>query len=384
MFSELTHTIQGWFWFAAPTAHGIAVQPERQETRRSRCRQAPLSGRAVTFLAAAALPLLWMLAGCAQPSSVPALIPSTGGAAASSPGLSGGAVEVREYALVEQSKDNPTHLAFQERVPAAVAAQRGGWALPGLEEALAQPNRALADFGFRLQANQSPPFGGYTLYHHGAALQSDIAGFWQVSLKYDPDLESRDFLLPFVTLAGEKLVASASGIYPWNARTGAESSALTYYGEAVAYAQSTGGKASVYAGPSLLYPESEPQANNPRAPSDGARALITWGGPQANQHWALEQDGRVVVDGEDLAARHQAERVYEFRVLDGRPLYFYDKDGLTFMNFDGRDLHYNYDQVVYQNSGDLSVFNPGASGRVMWFYALRDGLWYYVEAGIFD
>jgi dipeptidyl aminopeptidase/acylaminoacyl peptidase len=92
----------------------------------------------------------------------------------------------------------------------------------------------------------------------------------------------------------------------------------------------------------------------------------------------------VVIDGVDLAKQMGAARVYELHVLDGRPIYFYERDGITRMNFDGRDLPYRYDQVVSGNSGELSVFNPGASGRMVWFYALRDGTWYYVEAGVYE
>jgi hypothetical protein len=29
--------------------------------------------------------------------------------------------------------------------------------------------------------------------------------------------------------------------------------------------------------------------------------------------------------------------------------------------------------------GETSIFNPGSDGHIAWFYALRDGLWYYVE-----
>lgn len=323
---------------------------------------------------------LLALAGCApapvQAADPAALIAVTGPAA--------GELEVREYALVEQSQDSPTHPGFQQHVQAAVAAERSGWRFPVFEDRLAAPNRALEAFGFRLEENQAPPFSGYTLYHQQSALQADIASFWPVSVRQDAAQRSVDFLLPFVTHAGEKLVASVSGIHAWPAQAAegqpVELSAPTFYGDQVAYAQTSGGVLSVYAGPSLLYSSDEPA--QPVGPQS-ARTLHTWGSPP-QRHWALELERHIVMDGQDLALARSADRAYQFHLLDGHPLYFYDKDGLTHLNYAGDDLPYHYDQVVRQNTGDLAVFNPGTSGGVLWFYALRDGLWYYVEIGRFD
>ena len=30
------------------------------------------------------------------------------------------------------------------------------------------------------------------------------------------------------------------------------------------------------------------------------------------------------------------------------------------------------------------MFNVGGNGTMVWFHALRDGMWYYVEAGVYD
>jgi hypothetical protein len=335
----------------------------------------------------AALALALVLCGCGPAASLQAAANSTAAAIPVSGSSGAGALEVREYPLVEQSKDNPTHLDFQQHVTAAVAAQRDGWRFPGREEAVSAPNHALQPFGFRLEANSAPPFSGYTLYHHETALHSDIAQFWPVSVRRDASLRSTDFLLPFLTLSGEKLVASAAGIHAWPAQAeagnGVDSSPPAYYGDQIAYAQTGGGVVSVYAGPSLLYAGSEPDTAQ-SAQSGSPRALHTWGSAETTKHWALELDQRVLVDGQDLAQAQAVDRAYEFHLLDGQPLYFFDKDGLTRMHYAGSDLPYSYDQIIYQNTGDLAVFNPGSTGRVLWYYALRDGLWYYVEAGIFD
>src|SRR5690606_15632122 len=141
----------------------------------------------------AALALMLVLYGCGPAATIQAAANNSAAAIPVSGGMVSGKLEVREYPLVEQSKDNPTHLAVQKHVTAAVAAQRHGWRFPGLEEAVSAPNHALKPFGFRLEANSAPPFSGYTLYHHETALHSDIAQFWPVSVRRDEALRSTDF-----------------------------------------------------------------------------------------------------------------------------------------------------------------------------------------------
>jgi hypothetical protein len=192
---------------------------------------------------------------------------------------------------------------------------------------------------------------------------------------------SRDFLLPFLTLSGEKLVASADGVRPWPGSAGDQArTAPVYYGDQIAYAQTGDGQVSVYAGPSLLYAASG--AHGPQAET-GTRNLHTWGSEGPVRHWALEIDGRVVIDGVDINAEHGYEKVFDFRVIDGQPFFFFTQDGITRMHYAGRDLPYRYDAVVHDQQGELQPLNPGSTGRLVWFYALRDGLWHYVEAGLY-
>jgi hypothetical protein len=314
--------------------------------------------------------LFWALAGCASMSSALFHLPAAATATSSAAGLT-----VREYPLVEQSKDNPTHLGFQDHVQRAVRSQPA-WIAAGESDLLANPNSALAPFGFRLESAAEPPFSGYALSYQDTLLRADIARIWPVTVKLGPQGTAQDFLLPFETLAGEKLYASAAGVQPWPGQDG-DSTAPVYFGEQIAYAETSGGLVSVYAGPSLLY--AMPEQDAAPAPAGSEGSLHAW--ESGASHWALELDGQVILDGRDLNAAHQYEQVFDFRVLDGEPLYFYVKDGLTHMHYAGGSLPYVYDQVIFHPSGPLQAFNPGSAGSLVWFYALRDGLWYYVEAG---
>ncbi len=323
-----------------------------------------------------ALGILVSLSGCAAPPSALTLLPVTGSAPV---------FQVHEYAIAEQSKDNPTHLEFQQRVQAAVTAQQAGWHFPGPQDLVKSPNAALAPFHYRLAINPTPPFSAYALYHNNQLVQRDIAHFWPISLKSGAN--GADFLLAFETLDGQKLVASQDGIHNWidvgNNPTGSISrTPPVFYGDQIAYAEtSSTGAINVYSGGGLLYSGST-------QPGSQARDLYTWADTQtsgaARQHWALQMDGRVIMDGKDLNQANGSSEIFGWQLINGQPFYFYAKNGSYHLKYAGRDLPFSYDQIVHGNTGPIAIYNPGSTDNIVWFYALRDGLWYYVEVGDFN
>jgi len=275
--------------------------------------------------------LAWMLAltiaiaACAAPPAAPEMIPPTGGQP------EGPVFTVREYALVEQSLDVPTHAGFEAWAPAAVDSARAGWLFNGPEQALTEPNQRLAQFGYRLALNPSPPFSAFALYAGDSLVQRDIARFWPVTVNQSGPAGQGDFRLAYETLAGERLSASQAGIGADDTRAGA--------GDA--------DEARSYSGPAL-------------------------------------ESRLVSLVGAGLAPAPQAPssgEVFGARTLAGQPFFFYARDDIVRLNHAGRDLPYTYDLVLHGKTGELTIFNPGSAGELVWFYALRDGLWYYVEVG---
>jgi hypothetical protein len=315
-----------------------------------------------------ALALILLVSGCAAPPSALTLIPVTG---SNSPSKT---FEIHEYPLVEQSIDNPTHAAFQDRVPQAVAALRGSWRFPITEDIVHTPNETLAAFGFRLESNPTPPFSGYALYQGQTEIQRDIARFWPVSVKNDSSAQDKDFLLAFETLSGERLVASINGIEPW---PGQEQSASgtppVFYKGRIAYAQTVNGELSVIAGTDVIYAD---YTAGEKAP----RSLLAWDHPAQGSHWALDLDGRVIIDGQDLSQTAGYEEIFHWQVIQQQPFFFFVDNGLTHLNYAGKVQPFYYDLVVHGSQDVNGLFNPGSNDRMVWFYALRDGLWYYVEA----
>lgn len=266
--------------------------------------------------------------------------------------------QVTEYALVEQSIDTPGSATFGARVPRAVAERqpaRGAADLPRI-------NAPLAAFGIQLAANPGAPFSAFALYSGDTLLQRDITRLWPVSLAQD----SADFLLPFETAAGDRLMLTQAGVQPWPGASAQSGVAPVYYRDSIAYAQIDRGL-SIFDHNGLLYSG---------AGGLTPRNLTTW---QQGTHWALVHDSDVIVDGQSLAAQHGAEEVFAWQLLDEQPFFAFTRSGTARLHYAGRDLPYRYDQILHNQPAALAHLNPGGSAQAAWFYALRDGLWYYVE-----
>lgn len=300
---------------------------------------------------ALALMICLLVASCTAAPTAVTVIPATGGASG---------FQVHEYTLIEQSKDNPDNVNFAERVPAAVAAARGAWRLPGAQDALEQSNKVLETFGYHLAPNLSAPFSGYTLFYGEDQVQRNIAQFEPASVLADSSAHvNTDFLLAFVTLDGQRLIASTQGIRP-----------LPQQGP-------------VSLGGSLAFAVTG-NSNLSGAYAAGSMGIPTDVQASANtQHQVAQINGHVLMDGRDLNLEKGADEVFDWRMINGQPFYFYTRAGITHLNYAGHDLPYTYDRVIHGNQSANAQYNPGTNGHIVWFYALRDGLWYYIEAGQF-
>ncbi len=111
------------------------------------------------------------------------------------------------------------------------------------------------------------------------------------------------------------------------------------------------------------------------------------------KHWALvlldakpdaEQGpvpyDRLILDGKDVNTAKGYEQSFQFAVLDGRPFYFFQKEGKIGISFDGQEMAQNYDEIPHYQCCTSALLNPGKSMNMVWFFARRGKAWYYVEA----
>jgi hypothetical protein len=60
------------------------------------------------------------------------------------------------------------------------------------------------------------------------------------------------------------------------------------------------------------------------------------------------------------------------------------QDGETHAAYHGQVLPMAYDYVFHGMCCEPAAFNVAGSGKMVWFYALKDGVWHYVEMGVYD
>ncbi len=110
-------------------------------------------------------------------------------------------------------------------------------------------------------------------------------------------------------------------------------------------------------------------------------------------HWALvvidaQSDGkqgwnpyaRLIQDGQDVTAQKGYEQAFQFTLLDGKPVYFYQKAAKIGVSFDGQELDKRSDEIPHYQCCSGSLLNPQSSMKLLWFFARRGNDWYYVEA----
>jgi len=117
----------------------------------------------------------------------------------------------------------------------------------------------------------------------------------------------------------------------------------------------------------------------PVTPAESLNAFYPWG-----RDWVLELDDRIVVSGADLNEKHGYAASFFHRIVAGAALYFFVKDGLTRISYNGVVLPNAYEEVLHGWCCEPSRFNPDSSERMIWFFARRGGAWYYCEAGVFE
>ena len=107
--------------------------------------------------------------------------------------------------------------------------------------------------------------------------------------------------------------------------------------------------------------------------------LLAWEG-----HWILETFAGVIMDGESLSKQLGVDETFHYVILQGRPLFFFKKNGQIRISYSGETLPLAYDEVVHHQCCEPAAFNIRSNEHMLWFYALKEGTWYYVEIGAYD
>lgn len=282
---------------------------------------------------------------------------------------------VEEYPIVAQQVDTPMHFEYLQRIPSEVLQKRQAWREPTPEGRVASTNQALAPFGYRLAPREEPgwdyPF--YDLCKDEVLFESDLITLWPVAVTTSGD----DIALLVEKLNGPTLLIHRGFTERWDESRHAFIPPVFVGDELVAVERDEEQEQySVMLGDETLYTFTVPgpRVDNP------VKGLWSWDG-----HWVLEVDGEVVwADGQSLNQELGYDEIFGWRLLSGQPFYFFKKDNRIGVYYAGQVLSYQYDDVIHYRCCEPGVFNVAGNETMVWFHALRDGMWYYVEMGVYQ
>jgi hypothetical protein len=96
----------------------------------------------------------------------------------------------------------------------------------------------------------------------------------------------------------------------------------------------------------------------------------------------IENDGSVILDGENLCKKYGYAGMWEYRLLKGKPFFFFSHQGEKKfrISYNGKELP----DLWYDFIGDNGGWTVYGNEVMVWFAAMRGDQWYYVEAGTYE
>jgi hypothetical protein len=277
---------------------------------------------------------------------------------------------VEEYAVVEASLDSPSHIEFLERIPDEVLEKRAAWRGSAKEVRLAGNNALLEPFGYALKARQQGGWELFDLYQGDELALADISIFWPVSVNATGD----EFAMVVELWNNGYLLVQHGQTEEWDMGSSLYVPPVFYGDDLLSVRWDfERGQAQVWLGAQQIYAFAGVfLVDTP------VKGLWVWG-----EHWLLEVDGFLIQDGEVLNERLGYEDIFGWHLLNGKPFYYFRKGPRVGISYDGRTLPLYFEEVIHYRCCEAAMFNNAGNDDMVWFYGLRQGIWYYVEMGVY-
>jgi hypothetical protein len=282
---------------------------------------------------------------------------------------------VEEYAVVEASLDSPSHFEFIERIPDEVLEKRAAWRGSFSEKRLQANNTLLEPFGYALTAKEGAEMELYELWRRtkrGEELvQGEISFTWPVSVNAAGD----EFAMVVELWNDGYLLVQQDQSEEWDMGSSLYIPPVFYEDKLLSVRWDyERGEAQVMRGEQQMFAFAGVYLVD--MPVKG---LWSWDG-----HWLLEVDGFLIQDGEVLNEVLDFEEVFGWQLVDGRPFYYFRKGPRVGISYDGRTLPLYFEEVIHYRCCEASMFNNDGNQDMAWFYGLREGIWNYVEMGVYE
>jgi hypothetical protein len=108
-------------------------------------------------------------------------------------------------------------------------------------------------------------------------------------------------------------------------------------------------------------------------PMFATNKFVSWNG-----HWVWAARDFLIQDGEIINEKLGFQEIFEWRLIDDTPAYFFRKDGRTGFSYHGQIIPLEYQNVARNLCCGYAVNNPAICKDRAHFFAQRDGTWYYV------
>ena len=110
-----------------------------------------------------------------------------------------------------------------------------------------------------------------------------------------------------------------------------------------------------------------------REPFYSTEKFTTWDG-----HWIWAPLDFLIQDGEILNEKLGFQEIFKWRLIDGKPAYFFRKNGRVGFSYDGKIIPLEYQDIAHYMCCGYAANNPFLGDNSAYFFAEREGVWYYV------
>jgi hypothetical protein len=294
---------------------------------------------------------------------------------------SGSNLVVEEHRIVSEKTNTPNHYEFRKRIPANVLAKREKWRVDHSDRV----EKQLKKYGYELRRRDTN-HGTFDdlyikqFYFKRKLVLADIREVGQFSTNgnhshylfvfdtIDKRFMLRDGKLSTIEepmLSQPILVKdSIMTISPKPLTSiGSPDNATSYYAFTV---KKDGKKVCDVSYRSKLL-------------DDDVRSFFSY-----DDDWVLEYSEHVLINGVDIGKKNGYLKVFGYGIIGNKPFYFFENKGKVYISYDGKILPYEYDKVIHYQCCEAANFNVRWNSKMVWFFALKDGFWHYVEAGVYN
>ena len=99
-------------------------------------------------------------------------------------------------------------------------------------------------------------------------------------------------------------------------------------------------------------------------------------------HWAVEVLDGISIDGQAVNQLYNYQKSYEFSLIAGIPIYFFEKNGQLGLNFNGQPVLLGGQSTPHYNCCSGALLNPRKNGNMLIFFMQNGEQWDYVEVEV--